>query len=267
MTMAQTYESLRIEKDGPIALVTFDRPPVNAMSRKSMLEIAAAFNSFKDDKDTRVAILTAAGERAFMAGVDLNERMDLEHVPDAPAPGMLDSGRIPRECFWAVYDCAVPVVGAINGPALGAGLAVASMCDILIASEKARFGLPEIDVGLLGGGTHLFRLVGSPYKLRRMMFTGQRIDGHEMMRYGAVEAVVPPDQLIPAARALAAEIAMKSPIAVRLAKESLNRTEFMELKEAYRTEQDYTNRLRPFEDSREAAAAWLEKREANFRWR
>lgn len=262
--MSESYEFVRIERDADgVALVTFDRPPVNAMSQQAMLELTDAFRGFADDQDTRVAILTSAGERAFMAGVDLADR------PQGPPPASrrLDTGTVARECFWAVYDCAVPVIGAINGPALGAGLAIASMCDIVVASEKARFALPEIDVGLLGGGTHLLRMVGSQYQLRRMMYTGVRVDAREMARFGCIEAVVAPEELIPTAQALAATIAKKSPIAVRLAKESLNRTEFMELKEAYRTEQDYTNRLRQFEDSGEAARAWLEKREPRFQWK
>ncbi|HWO94344.1 MAG TPA: enoyl-CoA hydratase-related protein, partial [Dehalococcoidia bacterium] len=202
--MAETYEFLRVDRapDG-IVTVTFDRPPVNAMSQQAMLEITACFRSFADEKETRVVILTAAGERAFMAGVDLADR------PQAPPPPsrMLDSGTVARECFWAVYDCAAPVIGAINGPALGAGLAVASMCDVIIASERAKFALPEIDVGLLGGGTHLFRLVGSQYQLRRMMYTGIRVDAKDMARFGCIEAVVPPDELLPTARALAQDIA------------------------------------------------------------
>lgn len=255
------YDFIRCEVAEHIALVTYDRPPVNAMNRQAYQEFASFFRELGEDRDVRVAILTGAGERAFCAGADLTQPPP---SPDEPPP--LDAGLAARECFWAIYDCAVPVIGAINGPALGAGLAIAAVCDILIASERAVFGLPEINVGLLGGGRHLQRLVGS-YRMRRMMYTGLRASADDMYRFGCIETVVPHEQLMPEARALAEEIAEKSPVAVRLAKESLNRAEFMDLKEGYRTEQDYTARLRNFEDSHEARRAFAEKRRPVFKGR
>ena len=133
--------------------------------------------------------------------------------------------------MWAITDCAVPVIGAINGPALGAGLALAACCDILLASEHATFGTTEINVGLLGASAHLSLLVGR-HKAREMFFTGEQVPADELYRIGAVRAVVPHAELLPAARALAATLAAKSPIALRLAKESMNRVEFLPLKEA-----------------------------------
>ncbi|HXW38615.1 MAG TPA: enoyl-CoA hydratase-related protein, partial [Acidimicrobiales bacterium] len=168
--------------------------------------------------------------------------------------------------MWAIVECAVPVIGAINGPALGAGVAFAACCDILIAAEGATFGAPEINVGLLGASAHLTRLVGR-YKAREMYFTGERVDAHELYRLGAVRAVVPRDRLEEEARALAAELASKSPIALRLAKEAMNRIEELPFEEAYRTEQDYTARLGTFEDAAEARAAFAEKRDPLWRWR
>lgn len=126
--------------------------------------------------------------------------------------------------------------------------------------------MTEINVGLLGAGSFLQRMVGS-YKARKLFYTGEFATPEEMYRLGAVEQVVPHDQLLPAANVLARRIAEKSPIAMRLAKESLNRVEFLPLKEAYRTEQDYTNHLRGFEDSREAMRAFAEKRAPEWKWR
>ena len=162
--------------------------------------------------------------------------------------------------MWAITDCAVPVIGAINGPALGAGLALAACCDILVASEHATFGTTEINVGLLGASAHLSLLVGR-HKAREMFFTGEQVPADELYRIGAVRAVVPRAELLPAARALAATLAAKSPIALRLAKESMNRVEFLPLKDAYRTEQDYTAKLLRYEDASEARQAFLEKRD------
>jgi enoyl-CoA hydratase len=168
--------------------------------------------------------------------------------------------------MWAITDCAVPVIGAINGPALGAGLAFAACCDILVAAEEASFGVPEINVGLLGASAHVSLLVGR-YKAREMFFTGERVSAAELHRLGAVRAVVPRADLLATAGALADELAAKSPIALRLAKESMNRVEHLSLKEAYRTEQDYTARLSTFEDAAEARAAFTEKRPPSWKWR
>jgi len=254
------HEFIRVETADHVATVTIDRPPVNAMNRQIYREIAETFQAFDGERDVRVVVLASASDRAFLAGADLRERNA------ASDEVVLDTGRRARECFWAIYDCAVPVIAAVNGPALGAGLAVVSCCDIIVASERAVFGLPEINVGLLGGGSHLLRLVG-PHRMRLAFYTGERMPASELYRLGAVAKVVPSDALMDEARALAAEIARKSPIAIRLAKESLNRVEHMPFKDAYRTEQDYTARLRGFEDSREAARAFLEGREPRFQWR
>ena len=247
-----------------VATVTLDRPPVNAVTRATFVEIRDAFAALSDDREVRVAIFTAAGERAFMAGVDLDSVADAA-APD-PAPRFVtDPASLAREAMWSITDCAVPVIGAINGPALGAGVAFAACCDMLVASENARFGTTEINVGLLGASSHLSQLVGR-YKAREMFFTGEQVPAAELYRLGAVRAVVPRAELDAAARALAATLAEKSPIALRLAKESMNRVEHLPLKEAYRTEQEYTARLQQFDDAREARNAFLEKRAPEWRW-
>ncbi|MGH9081324.1 MAG: enoyl-CoA hydratase-related protein [Acidimicrobiales bacterium] len=258
---------LTVEIDGHVATVTLDRPPVNAVTRSTMAEIRDCFRRFDDDREVRVAIFTAVGERAFMAGVDLRSVDRQANDPDLLAPTLVtDPARVARDAMWAITDCAVPVIGAINGPALGAGVAFAACCDMLVASEGATFGAPEINVGLLGASAHLSMLVGR-YKAREMFFTGERLPAAELHRLGAVRSVVPGPELMDTARALAAELAAKSPIALRLAKESMNRVEYLQLKEAYRTEQDYTARLSTFEDSAEARRANAEKRRPAWKWR
>lgn len=259
-----TMSSITVEIDDHVAVVTLDRPPVNAVEAATFDEIRDAFTAFDEDRDVRVAIFTAVGDRAFMAGVDL--RSVNQPLTDPPASRQIDPPRGARDAMWAITDCAVPVIGAINGPALGAGLAFAACCDILLASENATFGTTEINVGLLGASSHLSLLVGR-YKARELFFTGEVVPAAELYRLGALRAVVPRDQLMPEAFELARALAAKSPIALRLAKESMNRVEHLPLKEAYRTEQDYTARLRRFEDSREAGQAFLEKREPEWKWR
>jgi enoyl-CoA hydratase len=246
-----------------VAVVTFCRPPVNATDEQSWHELSETFRTIADSRDVRVVIFTACGNRAFMAGQDLNTN-PWAGENRGPAQ-LLDPGRVVRDAMWAVYDCPVPVIAAVNGPAIGGGLAMVALCDIIIAAEGARFGVTEINVGVLGAASQLLRIVGN-HKAREMFFTGELVPAEDLRAAGCIRAVVPPDQLLVEARALALTIAAKSPIAVRLAKESINRIEGLPLKEAYRLEQDYTNRLRTFDDAAEAARAYIEKRPGVWRW-
>jgi enoyl-CoA hydratase len=261
---AKRSKSISVDVTDHVATVTLDRPPVNAVDRPTFDEIRDAFTSFDQDRDVRVAIFTAAGERAFMAGIDL--RAVDEALVDPPPTRITDPGSAARDAMWSITDCAVPVIGAINGPALGAGLAFAACCDILLAADNATFGTTEINVGLLGASAHLSKLVGR-HKAREMFFTGEVISADELYRLGALRAVVPHAELMPTAQALAASLAAKSPIALRLAKEAMNRVEHLPLKDAYRTEQEYTARLQRYEDAAEARQAYLEKRDPDWKWR
>jgi enoyl-CoA hydratase len=177
----------------------------------------------------------------------------------------LDPGRIVRECFNSIYDCSVPVIAAVDSKAIGAGLVLAACCDLVVASHQASFALTEINVGVLGGVRHTQRFVG-PYLSRRLFYTGEYVSADELYRRGVIEAVVSSEELMPTAQALATTIASKSPIAIRLAKESANRVEFMTLKEGYRLEQDYTARVKRFADSAEAGLARTQKRDPEYRW-
>ncbi|MGD9603744.1 MAG: enoyl-CoA hydratase/isomerase family protein, partial [Gammaproteobacteria bacterium] len=202
-------------------------------------------------------VLTGAG-KVFSAGADLKSR------PDRSQPGARwQHNRRARESYHAIRECAKPVIAAINGPALGAGLALAASCDILFAADEASLGLPEIDVGLLGGGKHTQRLF--PHStLRRMMLTGYRVPGPELVRLGVVEASVPRADLMARVLEVAAQIAAKSPTAIRLAKRTLNTIEDMSLRDGYRYEQNMTAELSDHPDSKEAATAFLEKRPPRF---
>jgi enoyl-CoA hydratase len=264
--MTTEFGPIRVEVSDYIATVTIDRPPVNAVDREALQGIRDAFTSLDDRRDVRVAIFTGAGSRAFMGGADLNTVGTRPQGDDVPLMYVTDPGRVARDAMWAVTDCAVPVIGAINGPAIGAGLAFAACCDILVAAEHASFGTLEINVGLLGASAHVSLLVGR-HKAREMFFLGEKIPAAELVRLGAVRVAVPADQLTATAVELARQLASKSPIALRLAKEAMNRVEGVPLRDAYRTEQDYTARLIGFEDSAEARQAYLEKRDPNWQWR
>ncbi len=252
--------ALKVEKSAGIVQVTLDRPPVNALTLAVYEEIGDLFLSMKDWSDVNVAVLTGAGSRAFCAGLDLKEFLAAK-VEDDPA-----RAKIVRRMFAAVRNAPLPVIAAVNGPALGAGCVLASVCDVRIAAEKATFGMPEINVGRCGGTAHMSRHLPQGL-LRQMFFTGQPIDAAEAYRLGFVQKVVPDDELHGAAEELATVIASKAPLGLRLGKEALNRVEYMQVEEGYELEQQYSTRLMATEDAREAARAVVEKRAPVFQGR
>jgi len=261
-------KTLRVEIADRIATVTLNRPPVNALSGEMFRELTQTFRGFARSREASVAIITAEGERTFCAGVDLKDsarRHARELNEDETVADLLDTGLAPRECFEAIMNCPLPVIAAVNGPAIGAGLVIAACADIIFAAETAWFSVPEIKAGVLGGGRHLQRLVG-PYKARRMFFSGEPVMPQELYRLGAVEAVVPLAELATTARAMALSIAKNSPIGLRLGKESLNRVEDLPVRDGYRIEQSYTSLVTRFNDSAEARKAVQEKRDPNWSW-
>ena len=253
-----------VQTSGKVVTVTLDCPPVNALTVAHYRELTTIFDSLGrgDDpgSDVNCAILAARGEKAFCAGLDLNEFLtwpaDQDHVRALAA----------RELFRAVRQCAIPTIAAVNGAALGTGCVLSACCDIRIASDQARFGLPEINVGRCGGGAHVGRLV-PPGLLRLMYFTGEPISAAEAHRSGFVERLVAPEALMDTAVALAGKIAAKSPLGLRMAKQALNGAEFLPVEEGYALEQTFSTRLLGTEDAREATRAVLEKRKPAFKGR
>lgn len=248
-------------RDNGVAVVTIDNPPVNAHSLQVLSEMAYVFDTLSDRDDVRVAVLTGAG-KIFCAGADIKARAG--RIPEVG--DHWQNSRIARAGYHSIMECQKPVIAAINGPALGGGLAIAAACDILIASEKGCLGLPEINVGLLGGGRHAQRLFCHS-RLRRMMLTGLRVFGDELYRLGVVEQVTAPEDLMDAALEIADEIAAKSPMAIKLAKHALNQIEEMSLRDGYRFEQTMTGEVSKTEDSKEAMKAFVEKRAPVFKGR
>lgn len=249
---------LGYELDGFVATLTLNAPPVNALTRTLNDELTLALDRISEMDEVRAVVLTGAG-KVFCAGADLKGRASVIKGPgDLPA-----HSRRTRECFHAIRECAKPVVCALNGAALGSGLAMAASSDILVASEKATLGLPEVDVGLLGGCSHAMRLFGHS-RLRRMALTGMRVDGAELYRLGIVEACVPHEELMPTALAIARTIAAKSPVSTRMGKHTLNVIEDMSLRDGYRYEQDMTAQIAKTDDAKEAQRAFAEKRAPVF---
>lgn len=268
-TMEQ-LEFVRLDITEGIATVTLARSPVNALSAPMMRELAAVFTELGRRTDAAVAILASDSDNVFCAGADIAEserrHVRRELIEGESVADLVDSGSVVRSCFSAIRDGAPPVIAAVNGAAVGAGAALVACCDLLVLAEEAWFALPEINVGVLGGARHVQRLVGA-FKAREMAYTGRRVPASEVYRLGAAAAVVPRTELDAAARDLACEIAGKSPLALRMFKESMNRVEHLPLEEGYRLEQDYTTRLSKFDDSREARDAYREKRAPKWNWR
>ena len=254
----KTFTQLDIEIIGHVAVLTMNSPPVNALTRTLNDELTEALDEISETDAIRAVVLTGAG-KVFCAGADLKGRAD-----NIKGPGdLVAHSRRTRECFHAIRECAKPVICAINGAALGSGLAMAASSDILICSDKASMGLPEVDVGLLGGCRHAMRLFSHSH-LRRMMLTGQRLSGADLLRMEVVEACTTPEALMPTALELAQTIASKSPVSTRLGKHTLNVIEDMSLRDGYRYEQDMTAMIGKTDDAREAQLAFKEKRPAVY---
>ena len=254
-------ETVRLSISDSIATVVMDRPPVNAQNAQMRAELTWVFDTISERDDVRVAILTGTGNM-FSAGADIKERPNVVKEPG----DYLRHNRVARECFYSIKECAKPVIAAVNGPAMGAGYALMVFCDIMLASENAFVSMPEIDVGLSGGARMLLELFPKS-KARRMFFTGCRVPAAELYRLGVIEACVPRERLMGEALAIAREIAAKSPLAMRYAKDDINTIEELSLRDAYRYEQNITIALSKTEDAREAQLAFIERRPPVFKGR
>lgn len=252
--------SVLLEVADGVALVTLNRPPVNALNRAMRRELVAIFDAISERDDVRCAVLTGSGS-VFCAGADLKDRPNAEVAGD-----FLEHNRVTRETGNAIKECAKPVIAAVNGTALGAGMGLAAACDILYASSNATFGMPEINVGLAGGASMLKTLLGRS-TMRRMFFTGQRLTAQEMLQRNVVEEVLAPEALLPKAMEMAREIASKAPLAVIYAKRAANMVDLMPQRDAYRFEQEFTMALAKTDDAKEARMAFLEKRAPVFKGR
>lgn len=219
-----------------VAEVVMDNPPVNALPVTGWLDLARTLRELGDDPAVRVVILRAQG-RGFNAGVDIKE---LQAAADHSA--LVGVSRGCAAAFAAVYECPVPVIAAVHGFCLGGGVGLVGNADIIVASEDATFGLPEVDRGALGAATHLSRLVPQ-HRMRAMMYTSATATAAELHGYGSVLRVVPRAELLTAAREVARQIAAKNPMVIRAAKESLNGIDPVDVRRSYRYEQGFTFEL------------------------
>jgi len=246
----------QVDDDG-IADVVMDNPPVNALNVKGWFELADIVRGLGENPAVRVVVLRAEG-RGFNAGVDIKEMQNTEGYG-----ALIGANRGCYAAFAAIYECAVPVIAAVNGFCLGGGIGLVGNADIIIAADDATFGLPEVDRGALGAATHLSRLVPQ-HKMRAMVYTSATATAAELHAFGSVLQVVPQEQLRDAAFEVARGIAAKSPVVIRAAKESLNGIDLWDVKRSYRFEQGFTFELNLSGVSDEARDAFVEKRDAAF---
>jgi enoyl-CoA hydratase len=242
---------IQLRSSDGVAEVVIDFPPVNALPAQGWFDLAGAVTSAGADAEVRAVIVAAEG-RGFCAGVDIKE------IQRPPGPeALIAASRGCFAAFAAVYECPVPVIAAVHGFCLGGGVGLAGNADIVIAAEDAAFGLPEVDRGALGAATHLSRLVPQ-HLMRAMVYTCRTVSARELLSFGSVLDVVPAEDLRAAARDLAGQISAKNPAVIRLAKQSLNGIDPVDVKRSYRYEQGFTFELNLTGVSDEARQAFLD---------
>ena len=255
------YKNIKFEYKDQISIVTINRPEVmNALNADTLNELDDCFTELEKCPDTRCVIITGAGEKSFIAGADVKE-LHQDNVVTGH-----DRGLRGQAVYSKIENLSKPVIAAINGFALGGGCELAIACDIRLASEKAKIGQPEVNLGIIpgyGGTQRLARLVG-PGMAKKMVFTGDFIRADEALRIGLVDGVYPPEELLNEAKSLAKKICSKGPLAVRAAKEAINLGLDTDLKSGLRHEAALFGAIFATEDMKEGTGAFLEKREAKF---
>ena len=258
------YTNLLYDAEDSIALVTVNRPEkLNPLNLDTVDALDACFTDIASDPDVKAVILTGAGEKAFVAGADINQLTELS------ALGGQQWGLRGQQVFSKIENLTKPVIAAVNGYALGGGLELAMSCHIRIASDNAKLGQPEVKLGIVpgyGGTQRLPRLVGKGRALE-MILTGDPVSAEEASRIGLVNRVVPREELIPAARRIASRILENGPAAVALCLQAVNRGMEMPLDAALTFEASQFGLSCATEDIREGTRAFLEKRKAEFKGR
>ncbi len=256
------FETLLFESKNRIGYVTINRPDkLNALNAKAKRELKQLFETLKNDEKVDVVILTGAGEKAFVAGTDIKELTEL----DTEKGKAFSAGG--QAVFDAIENLGKPVIAAVNGYALGGGCELALACNIRIAADNAKFGQPEVNLGIIPGyaGTQrLARLIGKG-RAMEMVLTGDQVDAQEALRIGLVNKVVPAKELMSTAEALAQKILTKGQVAIRLALKAVNMTHETNLTDGQALEASLFGVCCGSEDFKEGTKAFLEKRKPEFR--
>ncbi len=229
--------SFVVSRDGNIASVVLNRPPVNALTRDCYLELEQIFRSFEVDELLGCVVLSASGSSAFCAGLDLKE-----FTATATVEADRACTQAAHASFLAIMECPVPVIAAVQAPAVGAGCVIAAMCDIRLASPRATFGLPEVMVDRVGGGTALGRIIPGGL-MRQMVFTGEPIGADDALAHGLVQAIFPEEELRARALAMAHKIGQNGGNALRLSKKCISNAHGQSVAKAFILEAEYNTIL------------------------
>lgn len=255
------YVNLLFEAKDRVGVITLHRPKaLNALNTELLQELSNLLDHIKEDKSVEVVIITGSGEKAFVAGADITEMQKLTALEGR------NFGKIGQDVFNKLESLPQPVIAAINGFALGGGCELAMACDIRIASEKAKFGQPEVSLGIapgFGGTQRLPRLIGKG-RAKELIFTGDIIDAGEAYRLGLVNKVVAPEELMNTAQVLAEKILSRAPVAVQLSKAAINEGLNMDLASGIAYEAEIFGLCFATEDQKEGMTAFVEKRKPNF---
>lgn len=258
------YQTLIYEKKENIGVLTINRPQrMNAISNELTSELKKFLDEIENDDELRVLVITGAGDKAFVAGADINELVDRDALIGRRV------SRQRQEIFSRIENLHVPAIAAINGYALGGGLELALACSIRVCSDKAQFGAPEVKLGIIpgdGGTQRLPRLVGLG-RAMEMILTGDFIDAEEAYRIGLVNKIFPHEELMEKAMELAKKIALRPPLAVRYAKETVNRSLEGSTVSGFALESFLHALSCTTEDKKEGVSAFLEKRKGKFKGR
>jgi len=255
------YENIVFEREGAVGILKVNRPKsLNALNPATVREIAACLEEVRQDHSIRCLIITGEGDRAFVAGADISAMVSMS-VIEGKAFSALGLATMRK-----LEELPIPVIAAVNGFALGGGTELALACDLIIAADKARFGQPEINLGVIpgfGGTQRLARRIGLP-RARELIYSGDMIDAEAALRYGLANKVVPLADLMTEAKALAHKLAAKPPVAIQQAKAAINAGIDMDLDNGCRYENEAFALTFATEDKKEGMTAFLEKREAKF---
>lgn len=256
-----TYNNIIMEKEGGIAILTINRPKaLNALNSDTLQEIKAAIADVREDAAVGALIITGAGDKAFVAGADISYMENMTAVEGR------DFGLLGQEVFMSVDNLEKPVIAAVNGFALGGGCELSLACDIRLASENAKFGQPEVGLGItpgFGGTQRLPRAIGEG-RAKELIYTGTNINAQEAYRLGLVNHVYPAETLMDEAKQMAKKIAANAPLAVRFCKASINKGMQADINTAMNIEADLFGMCFSTEDQKEGMNAFLNKRKPSF---